>query len=222
LTIVVYHSRNAFRAPRKRNDHVAASAFINVHPEVANSIKNTAIMQLKRAAPLFQRIVEFRKQVAVGDASRHEAGSSAKHLAVLRPLILPTDLVLLLGSKVIRDVERLADLLGRLALNHVGDSLAADVEEGLDVEVVGGLRGSQLVSMYRDIGEDERVRTTYKNDFKKHLLVDLHELLVPLVDVGGLLSRVGVVVCGGGRVVLVVLAPFDDFLEDRFVDLLRG
>ena len=60
-------------------------------------------------------------------------------LTVLGPLVLAADLLLLLGGEVVGDVEGLADLLGRLALNHVGDSLAADVEEGLDVEVVGRL-----------------------------------------------------------------------------------
>lgn len=50
-------------------------------------------------------------------------------------------------------------------------------------------------------------------------MVYLHELLVPLLDVGRLLAGVGVVVGGRGGVVLVVLAPFNDFLEDGFVDL---
>jgi hypothetical protein len=55
-------------------------------------------------------------------------------------------LVLLLGGEVVLDVKGLANLLGRLALNHVGDGLAADVEERLDVEVVGGLLGCELVT----------------------------------------------------------------------------
>jgi hypothetical protein len=67
---------------------------------------------------------------------------------------------------------------------------------------------------------------TYKDDLEEHLLVDLHELLVPLVDVGRLLARVVVVVVCGGRVVDVVLAPHDHLLHDRLVDLrvvsLRG
>jgi hypothetical protein len=61
------------------------------------------------------------------------------HLAVLGPLVLAADLVFLLGGEVVLDVEGLADLLGRLALDHVGDGLAADIEKGLDIEVVGGL-----------------------------------------------------------------------------------
>lgn len=61
-------------------------------------------------------------------------------LAVLGPLVLAANLILLLGGEVVLDVESLADLVGGLALDHVGDGLAADVEEGLDVEVVGSLR----------------------------------------------------------------------------------
>jgi hypothetical protein len=68
-------------------------------------------------------------------------------------------------AEVVLDVECLAGLLGRLALDHVGSGLAAGVKEGLDIHVVGG-----------------------EDDLEQHLLVDLHELLVPLLDVGGLLA----------------------------------
>lgn len=61
------------------------------------------------------------------------------HLAVLSPFIFPTNLVLLFWCEVVLDVEGLADLLWGLALDHVGNGLAADIEKGLDVEVVGGL-----------------------------------------------------------------------------------
>lgn len=63
------------------------------------------------------------------------------------PLVLTTDLILLLGGKVILNVECLADLLRRLALNHVRDSLAADVKEGLDVEIVSSLGTVSLVDL---------------------------------------------------------------------------
>ncbi len=65
-------------------------------------------------------------------------------LAVLGPLVLPADLLLLLGSEVVCDVECLADLVRRLALDHVGDGLAANIKEGLDVEVVRSLSSCQL------------------------------------------------------------------------------
>jgi len=119
-----------------------------------------------------------------------------QRLAVLGPLVLAADLVLLLRGEVILDVECLTDLLRRLALDHVRDSLAADVEERLDVHVV--------------CGED---------DLEEHLLVDLHEFLVPLLNVGGLLAGIGVVVLGWGGVVLVLRAPLEHLLEDVLGDL---
>jgi hypothetical protein len=119
-----------------------------------------------------------------------------KCLAVLGPLVLAADLLLLLGGEVVLDVEGLANLLGGLALDHVGDGLAADVKKGLDVHVVGS-----------------------EDNLKEHLLVDLHELLVPLLNVGGLLAGVGVLVLLGGRVLLVVVAPFENLAQDSFRDL---
>jgi len=120
-------------------------------------------------------------------------------LAVLSPLVLAADLLLLLRSEVVLDVERLADLLGGLALDHVGDSLAADVKESLDVEVVG-----------------------CENDLEEHLLVDLHEFLIPLIDVCGLLAGIGIVIGGRWWVILVLLAPLDDLLQHDLVDIRDG
>jgi hypothetical protein len=142
-------------------------------------------------------------------------GTKGDRLAVLGPLVLAADLLLLLGGEVVLDVESLTDLIGRLALDHVRDGLAADIEESLDVEVVGGL---QIVSVY-SLQNAEEGKMTYEDDLEEHFLVDLHELLVPLVDVGRLLARVRVVVLGGGRVVLVVLAPLDNLLHNSLVDL---
>ena len=79
------------------------------------------------------------------------------------PVVLTADLVLLLGSEVVLDVERLADLLGRLVLDHVGDGLATGIEE----------RILKFVKVERAI------------------------LYVPLLDTGGCLARVGVVVVVG-------------------------
>lgn len=50
-------------------------------------------------------------------------------------------------------------------------------------------------------------------------MVNLHELLVPFIDIGGLFPGIGVVVAGAGRIALVVGAPLDDLLQDRLVDL---
>lgn len=125
-----------------------------------------------------------------------EEGRGDQRLAVLGPLVLAADLIFLLGSEVVLDVERLADLLGGLALDHVGNGFAANIEERLDVHVVGG-----------------------EDDLEQHLLVDLHEFLVPFLDVGGLLAGIGVVVLGWGGVVLVLRAPLEHLLEDVLGDL---
>ena len=75
---------------------------------------------------------------------------SAARLAILGPLVLTSDLLLLLGCEVVGDVERLADLLRRLALDHVGNGLATNIEKGLDVEIIRGLRKQAiLVKAYR-------------------------------------------------------------------------
>ena len=58
---------------------------------------------------------------------------------LLGPFVLAANHVFLLGSEVILDVEGLADLLWRLALDHVGNGLAPNIEKRLDVKVVGGL-----------------------------------------------------------------------------------
>lgn len=61
-------------------------------------------------------------------------------------------------------------------------------------------------------------RKQYQDDLKQHLLVDLHEFLVPLIDIGRL-AAVVVLVAHGRGVVLVVVAPLDDLLQDGLVDL---
>jgi hypothetical protein len=59
----------------------------------------------------------------------------------------------------------------------------------------------------------------YENDLEEHLLVNLHEFLVPLFDIGGLLAGVGVIVGGGWWVILVVFTPLNNLLEDLVIDL---
>lgn len=62
---------------------------------------------------------------------------------------------------------------------------------------------------------------TYEDNLKEHFLVNLHELLIPLFNICRLLAGVGLVVLLLDGVVAVVLAPFDNFAEDSFVDLGR-
>lgn len=92
-------------------------------------------MHLQSCCCRGSRANTLRKTEPSGD---RDCGADG-HLAVLGPFVLAADLLLFFGSEVIRDVERLSDLLGRLALDHVGDRLATDVEKGLDVKEVGCL-----------------------------------------------------------------------------------
>ena len=126
-------------------------------------------------------------------------------LPVLSPLVLTANLLLLLRREVVLNIERLANLLRALPLDHVRDRLAPNIQQRLDVEVV-----------------------RREDDLKQHLLVDLHELLIPLLDVGGLAAGRrghGVGVVGVGvleGVVAVVLAPFQHLLQDDLVHVGDG
>lgn len=50
-------------------------------------------------------------------------------------------------------------------------------------------------------------------------MIDLHEFLVPLVNIGGLLSNIVVIIVSSGRVGFVIGTPLDNFLEHCLVDL---
>jgi hypothetical protein len=60
---------------------------------------------------------------------------------------------------------------------------------------------------------------TYEDDFKQHLLIDLHELLVPLFDIGGLLASVGIIILCLEGVVAVVVAPLNHLAKNGLVHL---
>jgi hypothetical protein len=59
----------------------------------------------------------------------------------------------------------------------------------------------------------------YQDDLKQHLLIDLEKFLVPFINIGGFSSRIRLVICRRGRVGTMVVAPFDDFGQYRFVYL---
>lgn len=137
-----------------------------------------------------------------------------RFLTILGPLILPSDLLFFLGGEVVCDIKCLSDLLGRLALDHVRNSLAADVEERLDIEVIGGLENKESVHQETNRYEGSGGHSTYKNNLKEHLLINLHKLLIPLFNIGSFLAVVRLVLVGGGRVVAMVLAPLDNLAQD--------
>lgn len=59
-------------------------------------------------------------------------------LEIVGPLVLLSHLSLLLGGEVADDVEVLTDLLHGLVLDKAGNAGGAQVQEGRDVQVVGG------------------------------------------------------------------------------------
>jgi len=112
-----------------------------------------------------------------------------KTLTLLAPLVLLTNLLLLLRCEVVLDVEGLPDLFWGLALDHVGHGLAGEVKEGLDVEIVGR-----------------------ENELEEGRLVNIAELLVPRINI--VLLIVLLVVRLGGRILDGVLAIVNNLLKD--------
>ena len=98
------------------------------------------------------RLSYHRKGIVNGDAYL-AAGRRSVYLRVaseadnslLSPFVLTANLVLFLRSEVILNVECLTDLLGRLALDHICNSLAANIKQRLNVQVIGGLGTSLSV-----------------------------------------------------------------------------
>ena len=76
--------------------------------------------------------------------------------ALLGPLVLFHDLSLFLGSEIVLDIEELADLRDGAVLDQRGDLSAGELQEGLDIEVVGG-----------------------QDKLEQDLLVEVHELGIP-------------------------------------------
>ena len=141
------------------------------------------------------------------------------------------------ARKVVLDVEVRPDLLRRLALDHVGDRLACQVQQRLDVQVVRSLRGaSGVVQKKREASRKLEPRKhrrpgrrrsrqlraralqtrgvsleAHQDQVEECALVDVHELLVPLVlRVLRRAVRLGL---------NVPRAVLDDLREDRGLDV---
>jgi hypothetical protein len=57
-------------------------------------------------------------------------------LSFLAPFIFLSDLFFFFWGEIVLNVEGLADFFGSLSFNHVGNGLAGEVQERLDVQVV--------------------------------------------------------------------------------------
>jgi len=119
-------------------------------------------------------------------------------LLLLAPLVLLAHLLLLGGRKVLLDVKGLTDLLGCLALDHVGHRLAGELQQALDVQIVGG-----------------------QDELEQSALIDLQEVGVPGDDVVGALLLALIVLRRLG-IVLVVMGPGEHLAQDRRVHIGKG
>ena len=126
------------------------------------------------------------------NVSVHLTVNSPNNCSLEGPLVLPPHFLLLLWGEIVLDVERLPDFLRRLALDHVGHRHASEVQQGLDVEVVGS-----------------------KDELEQRGLVHIGEFGVEHLDV----FLTGVVLLAGLGVELAVL---DDHCEDLCVDVGNG
>lgn len=118
----------------------------------------------------------------------------------------------LFRSEIVLNVEGLADFFGGLALDHVGNSLAGEVQQWLDVQEVSGLRVNQRVSQRlkkRPIFKSG----AYQNELEQGGLIDLAELAVPRDNVVGSLLILLLLRLGSG-VLVVVFAVSNDLFED--------
>ena len=124
---------------------------------------------------------------------------SLKSERLFGPLVLLHDLGLLLGAEVVLDLEELADLLDGLALDERGDLRARKLQQGLNIEVVGG-----------------------HDDLEEHLLVDIHVLGGPRVHNLREVVRAEGLLNLGGSLLTELIAEDLNLLHDGLGDLGDG
>ena len=96
------------------------------------------------------------------DVSRMAGISNRGMNLLLSPLVLTTNLILLLRSEVVLNVKCLADLFWRLAFNHICNRLAPNIQQSLNVKVVGSLRRCKV--SLRSLCH--MLKTAYKDNLK--------------------------------------------------------
>lgn len=120
-------------------------------------------------------------------------------LGLLTPLIFLPHLRLLLGTKIIRNVERLTNFLRSLPLDHARDGRTRQIQQRLDIHVVGR-----------------------QNKFEQKDLLDIDKFGVPLLDDFCHLSGFERLFDFRHGFRSVVLAEFNDLSEDSSFDVREG
>lgn len=59
----------------------------------------------------------------------------------------------------------------------------------------------------------------YKNDLEEHFLVNLHELLIPFIDICRFLAAVRIIIGCCRGIALVVFTPLDNLFQNRLIHL---
>ena len=73
---------------------------------------------------------------------QHSFHETIRRTSFKCPLVLTANFLLLLRCKVILDVKGLPNFLWSLSLDHVCNSLACQVQQALDVQIVGRLQNT--------------------------------------------------------------------------------
>lgn len=159
--------------------------------------------------------------------------SKAEEYLLKCPLVLPSNFLFLLWREVIFDVKCLPDLLGCLPLDHVSHSLACQIQQILNVQVVGCLftiSNSNRLVMIKNMScaiitvqhpldylnhvsnwKRYETRISYQDKVKQRCLINLYKISVPGLDVILWSSRL---IFGRLLVINVILAIFDNFGKD--------
>mmetsp|Transcript_7570 Transcript_7570/g.15682 ORF Transcript_7570/g.15682 Transcript_7570/m.15682 type:complete len:302 (+) Transcript_7570:288-1193(+) len=122
--------------------------------------------------------------------------SSSLSLGLFAPLVFFPDGGFLVGRKIVGNVEGRTNLVGRLALDHRSNCRTGQIQQWLDIHVVGR-----------------------QNELKQEYLLEIHKVRVPLLDhVGHGLALQRFFDFGHGFVQMV-LAEFNDLSEDFGLDI---
>jgi hypothetical protein len=112
---------------------------------------------------------------------------SINSLSLFAPFVFFSDLLFLFWSEIVLNVERFSDFLRGLALNHVCNGFASEVEKRFDIQIVSSLKKNENKNTLCWFGNKDSVflelQKTYQNKFKKGGLIHFAELKIPRNDV---------------------------------------
>jgi hypothetical protein len=116
---------------------------VQVFPAIMQSRKYLHTQSRRRAnRPQLSRVSarDCNKTADKAQAPRSRVSSNTNlNLTVIAPCIVAADVLKLFRRKIIRNVKLGANLVRGLALNHVSDGLASQIQKRLNIKKVCGL-----------------------------------------------------------------------------------